>query len=131
MLPPSNNLISPRPTRHKATTARHTTTATQLDTSSTQRNASTTKRTTTTGQAHWELLLRARAVENQCHVIAPAQAGLHENGRRTWGNSMVIDPWGDVLAVLAEGEGVVLAEVSPSRTAAVRQQLPALNHRRL
>lgn len=86
--------------------------------------------THTTGQAHWELLLRARAVENQCHVIAPAQAGLHENGRRTWGHSMVIDPWGDVLAVLTEGEGVVLAEVSHSRTAAVRQQLPALNHRR-
>jgi predicted amidohydrolase len=55
--------------------------------------------TYTTGQAHWELLLRARAVENQCYVIAPAQGGLHENGRRTWGHSMIVDPWGEVLAV--------------------------------
>lgn len=86
--------------------------------------------TYTTGQAHWELLLRARAVENQCHVIAPAQGGRHENGRRTWGHSMVIDPWGEVLAVVPEGEGVALAELDLGRTAAVRQQLPALRHRR-
>jgi nitrilase len=63
-------------------------------------------------------------------VIAPAQGGLHENGRRTWGHSMVIDPWGEVLSVVAEGEGIALAELSPARTAAVRTQLPALNHRR-
>ena len=63
--------------------------------------------THTTGKAHWELLLRARAVENQCYVIAAAQGGLHENGRRTWGHSMVIDPWGEVLAVQPEGEAVV------------------------
>jgi nitrilase len=87
--------------------------------------------TYTTGRAHWELLLRARAVENQCYVIAPAQGGQHENGRRTWGHSMVVDPWGDVLAVRAEGEGVVLAEVDAQRLATVRQQLPALVHRRL
>ena len=87
--------------------------------------------TYTTGRAHWELLLRARAVENQCYVIAPAQGGLHENGRRTWGHSMVVDPWGAVLAVLPEGEGVALAEVDPQRIASVRQQLPALGHRRL
>jgi predicted amidohydrolase len=87
--------------------------------------------TYTTGRAHWELLLRARAVENQCYVIAPAQGGTHENGRRTWGHSMVVDPWGDVLAVQPEGEGVVLAEVDAGRLAAVRQQLPALAHRRL
>ena len=87
--------------------------------------------THTTGRDHWELLLRARAVENQCYVIAPAQGGLHENGRRTWGHSMVIDPWGQVLAVLPEGEGVVLADVDAQRLAAVRQQLPALAHRRL
>ncbi len=87
--------------------------------------------TYTTGQAHWELLLRARAVENQCHVIAPAQGGLHENGRRTWGHSMVIDPWGEILSVTPEGEGIALAELSLERTAAIRQQLPALNHRRL
>lgn len=87
--------------------------------------------TYTTGQAHWELLLRARAVENQCYVIAPAQGGTHANGRRTWGHSMVIDPWGEVLAVLPEGEGVVLADVDPARLAQVRQQLPALAHRKL
>ena len=87
--------------------------------------------THTTGLAHWELLLRARAVENQCYVIAPAQGGVHENGRRTYGHSMVIDPWGDVLGVLPEGEGVVLADIDPERIAAVRKQLPALEHRRL
>ncbi|MES2100155.1 MAG: carbon-nitrogen hydrolase family protein [Pseudomonadota bacterium] len=87
--------------------------------------------THTTGLAHWELLLRARAVENQCYVIAAAQGGRHENGRRTFGHSMVIDPWGEVLALLPEGEGVVLAEVDPARIASVRAQLPALAHRRL
>lgn len=87
--------------------------------------------TYTTGQAHWELLLRARAVENQCYVLAPAQGGLHENGRRTWGHSMVVGPWGEVLQVLPEGEGVVMAELDPAHIAQVRQQLPALGHRRL
>jgi nitrilase len=87
--------------------------------------------THTTGQAHWELLLRARAVENQCYVIAAAQGGLHENGRRTWGHSLVIDPWGRVLAELAEGEGLVLAEIDTGLIASVREQLPALRHRRL
>jgi len=84
-----------------------------------------------TGQAHWELLLRARAVENQCYVVAAAQGGQHENGRRTWGHSLIVDPWGEVLAVRDEGEGVVLAEIDPARLAAVRRQLPALEHRRL
>jgi len=87
--------------------------------------------TYTTGQAHWELLLRARAVENEAYLIAPAQGGRHENGRRTWGHTMIVDPWGEVLACLPEGEGVVLAEVDPARLAQVRQQLPALQHRRL
>ena len=87
--------------------------------------------TYTTGQAHWELLLRARAVENQCVVLAPAQGGTHENGRRTWGHSMIVDPWGEVLAQQAEGEGVVLASVDAQRLASVREQLPALRHRRL
>jgi len=87
--------------------------------------------THTTGQAHWELLLRARAVENQCVVLAPAQGGRHENGRRTWGHSMIVDPWGEVLALRAEGEGVVLAEVDAARRDEVRTQLPALRHRRL
>jgi len=87
--------------------------------------------TYTTGRAHWELLLRARAVENQCYVLAAAQGGLHENGRRTWGHSMVVDPWGEVVALHEEGEGVVLADVEPERIAQVRRQLPALAHRRL
>ncbi len=83
-----------------------------------------------TGEAHWELLLRARAVENQAYVIAAAQGGRHENGRRTWGHSMIVDPWGEVLACLAEGEGVVSAELDTERIAAVRSRLPALAHRR-
>jgi deaminated glutathione amidase len=87
--------------------------------------------TYTTGQAHWELLLRARAVENQCHVLASAQGGLHENGRRTWGHSMVIDPWGELLAVQAEGPGIAVADAALDRRNAVREQLPALAHRRL
>ena len=86
--------------------------------------------THTTGRAHWEVLLRARAVENQASVIAPAQGGRHENGRRTFGHCMVVDPWGEVLGVLPEGEGVVLAEIDPARLASVRAQLPALQHRR-
>ncbi len=85
--------------------------------------------TDTTGKAHWELLLRARAVENLCHVLAPAQGGLHENGRRTFGHSLAVGPWGDVLAVQAEGPGVVMAELDRARQAQVRAQLPALTHR--
>jgi deaminated glutathione amidase len=87
--------------------------------------------THTTGQAHWELLLRARAVENQCYVLASAQGGQHDNGRRTWGHSMVVDPWGEVLDVLPEGEGVVMADIDMQRIQQVRTQLPALAHRRL
>lgn len=85
--------------------------------------------THTTGQAHWELLLRARAVENLSYVLAAAQGGLHENGRRTWGHSMVVDPWGHVAASLPEGAGVVLAELDAGRVRQVRAQLPALEHR--
>jgi predicted amidohydrolase len=85
--------------------------------------------TDTTGKAHWELLLRARAVENLCHVLAPAQGGAHENGRSTFGHSMVIGPWGEVLAVQDEGPGVVLADISLAKQASVRTQLPALTHR--
>ena len=87
--------------------------------------------TAVTGAAHWELLLRARAVENQCYVIAPAQGGLHPNGRRTHGHSMIVDPWGVVLASRAEGEGIVLAELDAGRLAEVRQSLPALQHRKM
>ena len=82
-----------------------------------------------TGQAHWELLVRARAVENLAYMIAPAQGGVHENGRRTWGHSMVVDPWGSVLAQRDEGPGVVLADLDPERQARQRAQLPALEHR--
>jgi predicted amidohydrolase len=87
--------------------------------------------TALTGAAHWDILMRARAIENQCYLIAPAQGGLHANGRRTWGHSMVVDPWGEVLACRAEGEGVVLAELDAARLAEVRQSLPALQHRTL
>ncbi len=85
--------------------------------------------THTTGQAHWEVLLRARAIENLCHVMAPAQGGLHANGRRTFGHSLVIDPWGQVLAVQDDGPGVVLADLDHARQQTLRQQLPALSHR--
>lgn len=85
--------------------------------------------TYTTGQAHWEVLLRARAIENLAYVIAPAQGGTHPTGRRTWGHSMVIEPWGQVLGLLAEGEGVVTAEMDASHLKRVRSQLPALQHR--
>ncbi|OGA65123.1 MAG: acyltransferase [Betaproteobacteria bacterium RIFCSPLOWO2_12_FULL_65_14] len=87
--------------------------------------------TVPTGRAHWETLLRARAIENQAYVIAPAQGGTHDSGRRTYGHTMVIDPWGEVLAVRPEGEGVVLAEIDPARIAEVRASLPALANRRL
>lgn len=87
--------------------------------------------THTTGQAHWEVLLRARAIENQAYVIASAQGGVHENGRRTWGHSMVIDPWGQVMALHATGPGVAMAELDMAELQRIRQQLPALQHRRL
>ena len=85
--------------------------------------------THTTGRAHWEVLLRARAIENQCYVLASAQGGVHPNGRRTWGHSMLIDPWGEVKAVLDEGEGVVSGQIDPVFLAGVRESLPALAHR--
>ncbi len=87
--------------------------------------------TYTTGQAHWEILLRARAIENQCYVLASAQGGRHPSGRRTWGDSMIIDPWGEVLARLPEGPGVVAADLDPARIADVRASLPALRHRKI
>ena len=85
--------------------------------------------TYTTGRAHWETLLRARAVENQCYVLAAAQGGKHENGRRTWGHSMLIDPWGEIVAVRDVGASVVLGGIDPQRIADVRQSLPAWRHR--
>jgi len=87
--------------------------------------------TVSTGAAHWETLLRARAIENQAYVIAPAQGGLHASGRRTYGHSMIVDPWGQVLAVRPEGEGVLLAEIDTERVQEVRASLPAVANRRL
>lgn len=87
--------------------------------------------THTTGIAHWEVLLRARAIENQCYVLASAQGGMHVNGRRTFGHSMLVDPWGEIKAVLPVGEGVVTAELDASFLARSRESLPALRHRKL
>jgi nitrilase len=87
--------------------------------------------TVPTGRAHWEILMRARAVENQAYVIAPAQGGLHASGRRTYGHTMIVGPWGEVLALRPEGEGVVLAEIDLDRIREVRASLPALSNRRL
>ena len=85
--------------------------------------------TETTGRAHWEILLRARAIENQCYVLAVAHGGKHENGRETHGNSMLIDPWGIILDRLPKGPGVVVGDVDHARIADVRASLPALKHR--
>jgi predicted amidohydrolase len=88
--------------------------------------------TAPTGRAHWELLLRARAVENLCYVLAAAQGGMHENGRETYGDSMIVDPWGHVLARVAEpGAGLALAEIDLTQQGELRTRFPALNHRRL
>lgn len=85
--------------------------------------------TVPTGQAHWETLLRARAIENLAWVIAPAQGGRHESGRVTHGHSMIVDPWGKVRACLPEGPGVVIAEIDPGYQAKMRAALPALENR--
>lgn len=85
--------------------------------------------TATTGRAHWETLLRARAIENLAWVIAPAQGGRHANGRETHGHSMVVDPWGGVRACLPKGAGVVIAEIDADFQAKMRASLGALTHR--
>jgi len=87
--------------------------------------------TAKTGEAHWETLLRARAIENQCFVIAPNQWGEHAGGRRTWGHTMIVGPWGEVLAQQAEGVGVVLAQLDRAQQAQLRSGFPVLTHRRL
>ena len=86
--------------------------------------------TYTTGKDHWEILLRSRAIENQCYFIASAQGGIHDNGRRTWGNSMIINPWGGVESKLEEGSGIVVATLSKNLLNDVRSKLPALKHRK-
>lgn len=83
-----------------------------------------------TGEAHWHCLLRARAIENGCFVIAAAQAGVHEDGRATYGHSLVVDPWGTVLLDMAEAAGLGFVEIDPAMAAAVRARIPVISHRR-
>jgi len=80
--------------------------------------------TVETGKAHWEVLLKARAIENQCYVLAAAQVGEHADGRHTYGHSMIVDPWGEVLAVQEEAEGVIHAELSLAHLQRIRQKIP-------
>jgi predicted amidohydrolase len=87
--------------------------------------------TYTTGKVHWEILLRARAIENQCYVLSSAQGGIHINQRRTWGDSMLIDPWGQILTNLPHGEGFITGTLSKDKLKEVRSELPALKHRKL
>jgi predicted amidohydrolase len=84
-----------------------------------------------TGAAHWEVLCRARAIENQCYLIAPDQTGRSPHGHADWGDSMIVDPWGRVLARAGDGEGVVTAEVDLGALARIRRELPSLAHTRL
>ena len=84
-----------------------------------------------TGKDHWEPLLRARAIENLAYVVAAGQWGQHGPRRFTWGKSMLVDPWGSMLAVAPEGEGVALATLDPGRQDQIRAEIPALGHRRL
>ncbi|HUW98529.1 MAG TPA: carbon-nitrogen hydrolase family protein [Acidiferrobacter sp.] len=87
--------------------------------------------TVPTGQAHWDVLVRARAIENSCYVIASAQVGRHDNGRTTYGHSMIVDPWGAVMNCKSAGTGIVSARFEHERVEAVRQRLPSITHRRL
>src|SRR5581483_9076454 len=87
--------------------------------------------TVPTGRAHWEILVRARAIENFAYVIAPAQSGRHANGRATHGDSMIVSPWGEILARRAHGPGIVLADADLEKLRAIRARLPAIAHRRI
>ena len=87
--------------------------------------------TSLTGKAHWESLIRARAIENQCYVVAPDQGGYHMNGRETHGDSMIVGPWGAVLDRLGRGSGFVIAEWDRKRLETVRHSLPSIDHRRI
>jgi deaminated glutathione amidase len=88
--------------------------------------------TAPTGRAHWELLVRARAVENLCYVLAPAQSGTHDNGRETYGDSMIVDPWGHIIARVAEaGPGLAVAQIDRTLQHELRGRFPALDHRKI
>ncbi|MDH5622805.1 MAG: carbon-nitrogen hydrolase family protein, partial [Gammaproteobacteria bacterium] len=87
--------------------------------------------TATTGAAHWHTLLRARAIENLAYVIAPGQYGLHADGRATYGHSLIVDPWGRILAEAADGDCFVAADIDPGQPAKLRSEFPALANRRL
>lgn len=87
--------------------------------------------TVPTGKDHWHVLLRARAIEAQSYVIAPAQWGMHPRGRQTYGKSLIVDPWGDVIAQASEGEGIVVSEMNRGLLEDVRKRLPSLLHRRI
>jgi nitrilase len=87
--------------------------------------------TAKTGEVHWLPLLRARAIENQCYIVAPNQTGTHAGGRKTWGHSVILDPWGSVLAELPEGEGVITAPFDLAMLETLRAAFPVLGHRRL
>ncbi len=87
--------------------------------------------TATTGAAHWESLVRARAIENLCYVVASNQGGKHDNGRNTWGHSMIVDPWGQILDSIAAGTGIVCATIDPGQQATRRQSFPCLEHQRI
>jgi len=87
--------------------------------------------TAITGRAHWENLIRARAIENLCYVVAAAQGGYHLNGRETWGHSMVVDPWGTVIEQVPQGAGVVVADIDQAQLDSIRRNFPVLDHRRI
>lgn len=86
--------------------------------------------TVPTGSAHWHVLLRARAIENGCYILAPAQGGDHANGRKTYGHSLIVGPWGEVLAEAGTEPGVILADIDPGQSAAARARIPNLQHDR-
>jgi nitrilase len=87
--------------------------------------------TATTGRAHWETLIRARAIENHCYVVAANQGGYHVNGRETYGDSMIVDPWGNIMDRLQHGSGVVIADSDREKLASIRENFPSLKHRRI
>jgi len=87
--------------------------------------------TATTGEAHWEVLLRSRAIENLCYVIASNQGGIHANGRATWGHSMIVDPWGNILDCVECGPGIATATIDLKKQKHTRKLFPALKHRKL